>query len=109
MQILTSLCQTILSVWQFPALAILSMSFITFCLYGIDKWKARRGSWRISEKALLLTTFCFGGIGAFLGMRIFHHKTKHWYFQVFVPIFLILQIATILTVVVLGNYINLLS
>ena len=109
MQILTSLCQTILSVWQFPALAILSMSFITISMNGIDKRKARRGSWRISEKALLLSAFCFGGIGAFLGMRIFHHKTKHWYFQVFVPVFLILQIATILKVVVLGNYINLLS
>ena len=105
MQNLTSLCQTILSVWQFPALAILLISFITFCMYGIDKWKAKRGSWRISEKALLLSAFCFGGLGAFLGMRIFRHKTKHWYFAVFVPIFMILQIAMIAAVVILGTHV----
>ena len=80
MQTIINVCQSILAVWQFPALAILMISFITFCMYGIDKWKAKRGSWRISEKALLMSAFCFGGIGAFLGMRVFHHKTKHWYF-----------------------------
>ena len=103
MLVITIICQSILSYWQFPALAILSMSFITFCMYGFDKWKAKRGSWRISDTALLLSAFCFGAIGAFLGMRIFHHKTKHWYFQVFVPIFLILQIAVIAGVIILGK------
>ena len=98
-----SLCQSILTVWQFPALAILLISFITFCMYGIDKWKAKHGSWRISEKALLLSAFFFGGIGAFLGMRIFHHKTKHWYFAVFVPLFMILQLALIASVFILGK------
>ena len=88
--------------WQFPALAILLISFISFCLYGIDKWKAKRGSWRISEKALLLSAFFFGGVGAFLGMRIFRHKTKHWYFAVFVPLFAVLQIALIAAVAVIG-------
>ena len=88
--------------WQFPALAILLISFISFCLYGIDKWKAKRGSWRISEKALLLSAFFFGGIGAFLGMRIFRHKTKHWYFAVFVPLFAVLQIALMAAVAVIG-------
>lgn len=101
--ILISLCQTVMSYWQFPALAILLISFITFCMYGIDKWKAKRGSWRISEKALLLSAFCFGGIGAFLGMRMFHHKTKHWYFAVFVPLFMILQIALVIAVVVISR------
>ena len=88
--------------WQFPALAILLISFISFCLYGIDKWKAKRGSWRISEKALLLSAFFFGGVGAFLGMRIFRHKTKHWYFAVVVPLFAVLQIALIAAVAVIG-------
>ena len=105
MHTLTQFCQTLMIYWQFPALAILLISFITFCMYGIDKWKAKRGSWRISEKALLLSAFCFGGIGAFLGMRIYRHKTKHWYFAVFVPIFLILQIAVIIAVVIFGTYI----
>lgn len=98
-----SFCQTVMSYWQFPALVILLISFITFCLYGIDKWKAKHGRWRISEKALLLSAFFFGGIGAFLGMRIFRHKTQHWYFAVLVPLFMILQIALAIAVVVISH------
>ena len=100
--IIRSVCQNILTVWQFPALLILILSFLSFCLFGIDKWKAQRGRWRISEKTLLLSAALFGAPGAFLGMRIFHHKTKHWYFQVFVPMFLILQLAIIIAVVIIG-------
>lgn len=103
MQTLRSICQSILTVWQFPALAILTISFITFCLYGIDKWKAQHNRYRISEKTLLLTAACFGGIGAVLGMHIFRHKTKHWYFRVFVPLFTVLQILLIAAVVVFGT------
>lgn len=103
MQTLRSICQSILTVWQFPALAILTISFITFCLYGIDKWKAQHNRYRISEKTLLLTAACFGGIGAALGMHIFRHKTKHWYFRVFVPLFTVLQILLIAAVVVFGT------
>ena len=100
--LIRSLCQSILRVWQFPALLILGLSFLTFCMYGIDKWKAQTGRWRISEKALLLSAALFGAAGAFLGMRIFRHKTKHWYFQIFVPIFLILQLSIMITVVIIG-------
>ena len=103
MQTLISICQSIMNVWQFPALAILTISFITFCLYGMDKWKAQHNRYRISEKTLLLTAACFGGIGAALGMYIFRHKTKHWYFQVFVPLFMILQMALIAAVIILGR------
>ncbi|MBO5649075.1 MAG: DUF1294 domain-containing protein [Clostridia bacterium] len=89
--------------WQFPALLLLLMSLITFCLYGIDKYKAKRGAWRISEKALLLCALFFGGIGAFLGMRLFRHKTRHWYFRILVPLFAILQIA-LAAIVVIVHY-----
>ena len=75
--------------------AMAAMSCVTFAMYGIDKWKARNGRWRISEKALLLSALCMGGIGAMLGMHIFRHKTKHWYFRVLVPVFAILNIALI--------------
>ncbi len=105
MQTLISVCQSILKFWQFPALAVLTMSFLTFCLYGMDKWKAQHNRFRISEKTLLLTAACFGGLGAFLGMRIFRHKTKHWYFAVFVPLFLVLQIAVFAAVIILGSVI----
>jgi uncharacterized membrane protein YsdA (DUF1294 family) len=69
------------------------MNVVYFSLMGIDKRRARRGVWRISEKALFLTTACFGGLGGVLGMNVFHHKTKHWYFRVFFPVLLIVQIA----------------
>ena len=61
-------------------LFIAVMSFVTFVLYGADKSKARRGSWRISEKTLLLASLFGGALGGFLAMQIFRHKTKHWYF-----------------------------
>ena len=69
------------------------MNVVAFTLMGIDKRRARRGAWRISEKALFLTTACFGGLGGVLGMKVFHHKTQHWYFRVFFPVLLVLQIA----------------
>ena len=76
------------------ALAVIAvMNVVAFTLMGIDKRRARRGAWRISEKALFLTTACFGGLGGVLGMRVFHHKTQHWYFKVFFPLLLIVQIA----------------
>ena len=76
------------------ALAVIAvMNLVAFTLMGIDKRRARRGACRISEKALFLTTACFGGPGGVLGMKVFHHKTKHWYFRVFFPVLLVLQIA----------------
>ena len=75
------------------ALAVIAvMNLVSFALMGIDKLRARRGAWRISEKALFLTTACFGGLGGVLGMRVFHHKTQHWYFRVFFPVLLVVQI-----------------
>ena len=69
------------------------MSVISFTLMGIDKAKARRGSRRIPEKTLFLFTLLGGGIGGTLGMHVFHHKTRHWYFAVFFPLIAIAQIA----------------
>ena len=68
------------------------MNLVSFALMGIDKLRARRGAWRISEKALFLTTACFGGLGGVLGMRVFHHKTQHWYLKVFFPVLLFVQV-----------------
>ena len=71
---------------------VIVMNVVSFALMGIDKRRARRGVWRISEKALFLTTACFGGLGGVLGMRVFHHKSQHWYFKVFFPVLLVVQI-----------------
>ena len=67
------------------------MTIVTFVLYGVDKAKAKKGKWRIPEKTLLLFAACFGGLGAFLGMKIFRHKTKHTSFKIIVPVSMIIQ------------------
>ncbi len=58
------------------------LSALTLLLYLIDKIKAKVGAWRISEKTLLLFSFFGGGVGGALGMLLFRHKTRHWYFVV---------------------------
>lgn len=63
----------------------LSVNLWTFALYGVDKRRARRDQWRISERTLLLATWLLGGVGAVLGMRVFRHKTKHLVFQISAP------------------------
>ena len=67
------------------------MNLVTFILYGADKAKAKKGKWRIPEKTLILFAACFGGLGAFLGMKIFRHKTKHTSFRIIVPVCMIIQ------------------
>lgn len=75
------------------ALAFIAIPNIaSFALMGHDKRCARQGKWRVSEKALFLVTMCFGGLGGVLGMKVFHHKTQHWYFRVFFPVLLIVQV-----------------
>ena len=74
---------------------LIVMNLVSFALMGIDKRRAQRGAWRISEKALFLTAACFGGLGGVMGMHLFHHKTKRWYFRVFFPAMLVVQIAAL--------------
>lgn len=74
------------------------MSIIGFVLMGLDKAKAKKGAWRIPEKTLLGTALLGGGAGIWLGMEIFHHKTKHWYFKYGVPVICILEILAVLFV-----------
>lgn len=69
------------------------INLVTFVVYGIDKWKARRGKWRISEATLLTLAIVGGSIGALAGMRVFYHKTLHKKFKYGVPFILMLQIA----------------
>lgn len=78
---------TVLLVW----LAVINL--LTFIVYGADKRRARRGKWRVPEKTLFLLPLLGGSIGALLGMRVFHHKTKHWYFVWGIPAILLAQIA----------------
>ena len=66
---------------------------VTFTVYGIDKRKARRGAWRIPEKTLFLLPLLGGSVGALLAMKVFRHKTKHWYFVWGIPAILLAQLA----------------
>ncbi|MDO4867331.1 MAG: DUF1294 domain-containing protein [Clostridia bacterium] len=76
------------------ALAIIViLNIASFALMGRDKRCARHGKWRVPEKTLFLVTACFGGLGGVLGMKVFHHKTQHWYFKVFFHVLLIVQVA----------------
>ena len=72
---------------------LLVINLATFAVYGADKRRARRGAWRVPERTLLLLPLLGGSVGALLGMRVFHHKTKHWYFVWGVPAILLAQLA----------------
>ncbi len=72
---------------------ILAINVAAFITYGIDKWKAKKSLWRIRETALLALAVLGGSIGAWLGMRVWHHKTKHKKFKYGIPLILIAQIA----------------
>ena len=78
--------------------AWLVINLITFILYGVDKRRAKKGAWRISEKTLLTGTWLLGGVGAWLAMRTFRHKTKHWYFKYGFPFILIAEVALVVWV-----------
>ena len=65
-------------------------------MYGIDKWKAKKSKWRISEAALLELAVVGGSIGAWLGMKAWHHKTLHRKFRYGVPLILVVQITLFL-------------
>lgn len=84
------------TVWITAAAVYLALINLTaFILYGADKKKAKRGQWRIPEKTLLGVAVIGGSAGAILGMFLFRHKTKHWYFAVFFPLLLVAQAALI--------------
>lgn len=69
---------------------------LAFLLMLIDKQKARRGAWRISEATLLGVAVMGGSIGGILGMRLFRHKTRHLKFSLGLPLILAVQIIFIL-------------
>jgi uncharacterized membrane protein YsdA (DUF1294 family) len=74
----------------------LVLNLITFFVYGIDKWKAKKGKWRISEATLLILAAVGGSIGAWCGVKVWHHKTLHKKFRYGIPAIIILQIAAII-------------
>ncbi|MBR1558056.1 MAG: DUF1294 domain-containing protein [Prevotella sp.] len=84
-----------LAVIRSSLLALLAMNVVTFFMYGIDKWKAKKSKWRIPEATLLGLAVLGGSVGAWLGMKVWHHKTLHKEFRYGVPAIIIVQIALI--------------
>lgn len=85
------------SPWGLLAVWLILINAVTFCVFGLDKWKARRKEKkesvrRVPEKNLLLLAAAGGSLGALLAMRVFHHKTLHKAFRFGVPLILALQI-----------------
>ena len=70
-----------------------AINLIAFFLYGIDKWKSRHAKWRVTEARLLSIALLGGSLGAFLGMKIWHHKTLHPRFRYGLPFILIIHLA----------------
>ena len=74
---------------------LLAINAVAFIMYGIDKYKAKKAKWRISEATLLLLAVLGGSIGAWMGMKVWHHKTMHKKFKYGIPVILLIQIALI--------------
>lgn len=72
------------------------INVVTFFVYGIDKWKAKKSNWRVPEATLLGLAVIGGSIGAWLGMKTWHHKTLHKKFRFGVPLIIIVQIALLI-------------
>ena len=72
---------------------LLAVNAVTFIVYGIDKYKAKKAKWRISEATLLLLAVLGGSVGAWVGMKVWHHKTMHKKFKYGIPAILLIQIA----------------
>ena len=72
------------------------INLIGFFAMFLDKQKAKRGKWRIPEKNLFLMAIIGGSLGTTLGMHMFRHKTKHWYFKFGMPFILIIQLILII-------------
>ena len=72
---------------------LLAVNLWAFTLMGVDKGRAKKGAWRIRDRTLFLSALLGGSVGAFLGMRAFRHKTKHWYFTLGMPLILLAQLA----------------
>lgn len=80
---------------------LITLSVITLVLYGTDKRRARANAWRIPERVLLGASLLGGAVGGLLGMRLFRHKTKHWYFTAVNVLGLILH--TVLLLLLIAN------
>ena len=72
-------------------LPVLLVNVLSFSLMGEDKRRARQGKRRIRERTLWVVSALLGALGGWLGMAVFHHKTRHRSFRVGMPVLLAAQ------------------
>ena len=75
---------------------LLAVNVLTFIVFGVDKWKALRGHWRVPEATLMGLAALGGSVGAWLAMQLFRHKTQKKKFRYGVPALFVLQVAAVL-------------
>ena len=75
---------------------IIGVNVITFVVYGIDKLKAKKGKWRVPETTLLLLAIIGGSVGAWCGVKVWHHKTMHAKFKYGIPLIMAVQVGLLL-------------
>ena len=80
---------------QYSMYYLFAINIVSFFLYGIDKYKAKKNKWRISEATLLMIAVIGGSIGAWAGMRLWHHKTMHKKFKYGIPVIMIMQVCLV--------------
>jgi len=91
--------------WIYIALIYLAaINVVTFFLYGIDKFKAKHSKWRVKEATLIWMSVFGGSVGAWLGMKAWHHKTQHKKFKYGLPLILLMQIVAAVGIWYLVNY-----
>ena len=83
---------TTLSLLHIALIYLAVINVVTFFVYGIDKWKAKKSKWRVPEATLLGLAVVGGSIGAWLGMKAWHHKTLHRKFKYGIPAIIIAQL-----------------
>ncbi|MBP9478573.1 MAG: DUF1294 domain-containing protein [Sebaldella sp.] len=82
---------------------LLTINIFTMYTFFLDKSKAKNHKWRIKERTLFLLSIMGGSLGALLGMKLFKHKTKHWYFKYGIPAILVIQIALMIYLIIKYN------
>lgn len=81
--------------WIMILIILILINIIAYISMGIDKKRAIKGKYRISEKTLFTLALLGGSLGSILGMKHFRHKTKHWYFRYGMPLILVGQLMLI--------------
>ena len=85
------------SPWALLGCWLVIINLVTFLVFGLDKWKAKRKEKkdsvrRVPERTLFLLAAIGGSVGALLGMKAFHHKTLHKSFRFGIPIIFLCQV-----------------